>query len=78
MPGTLTKDTLFKSTRSKSESKAATTTSAARAILDAEVAQREAKTARLREAREAMVAKELAEMPVKKATTASAARKKRK
>lgn len=78
MPGMLTKDTLFKSPRSKAENKADTTTSVARAILNAEAAEREAKTVRLREARQAKEAQTTAQLPVKKAarTAKSRARKK--
>lgn len=58
---------LFKPKASKAETKADTTTNAARTIIDAEVEKREAKTARLRQARldrEALAAEEAAqEMP---------------
>lgn len=47
----LTRDTLFKPNKSKSENKADTTTQVARAIMDDETARREAKTERLRAAR---------------------------
>lgn len=47
----LTKDNLFTPPRSKSETKAETTNQAARSIMDVEAKAREAKTARLREAR---------------------------
>ncbi|RCS24706.1 hypothetical protein DUT91_04300 [Phyllobacterium salinisoli] len=52
----ITRDNLFKPTRS--ESKSATTDNAARNILDTETSRREAKTARLKEAR---LAKEAAD-----------------
>lgn len=44
-------EALFRPIRSKAESKHDTTDNAARSIIDAETARREAKTARLREAR---------------------------
>lgn len=47
----LTKDNLFTPSRSKSETKAETTNQAARSIMEVEAKAREAKTARLREAR---------------------------
>lgn len=57
---------VFKPARSKSESKADTTTTAARAILGDEVAKREAKTAKLRAARLAMEEAQAAEAPAPK------------
>lgn len=66
----VTEAALFKPKPSKSESKADTTTSVARAILDEEVAKREAKTAKLRAARLAMEEKQAEEAPVKKAAKA--------
>ncbi|MGY6707306.1 MAG: hypothetical protein ACXIVF_03180 [Rhizobiaceae bacterium] len=65
----LTKDNLFRPTRSKAETKAQTTDNAARAIIDAEVDSREAKTERLRQARlkmEAEQAENLEAAPAKK------------
>lgn len=56
MSNIITEGTLFKPARTATESKADATTNAARAILEDEVARREAKTARLREARLAMEA----------------------
>lgn len=47
----LTKDTLFKPSRSKAETKAEITDRTVRAILDDEEAKRRAKTAKLRAAR---------------------------
>lgn len=54
---------MFKAPRSKAESKADSTDSAARSIINAEVASREAKTAKLREARLAREALELENAP---------------
>ncbi len=54
MTDKLTKDTLFKPTRSKAETKAEITDRTVRAILDDEVAKRRAKTEKLRAARLAM------------------------
>lgn len=51
MKGVPTEHTLFKPSKSKSETKADVTDNAARAIIDDEVARREAKTAKLRRAR---------------------------
>jgi hypothetical protein len=51
MPKTIEARGVFAPTPSRQDSKANTTTSVARAILDTEVKQREAKTARLRELR---------------------------
>lgn len=47
----VTQQNLFRPARSKAESKADTTNNAARAIIDDEAARREAKTAKLRQAR---------------------------
>lgn len=66
MSNIITEATLFKPARTATESKADATTNAARAILDDEVVRREAKTARLREARLAMEA----EAPAKEAPRA--------
>ena len=57
------KEGLFKPLRSKQESKADLTTRTARAMFDAESAARDAKTARLRQARMEKEARELAEQP---------------
>jgi hypothetical protein len=66
-------ESLFKPNRQ--ESKAQTTDTAARAILETEAAKREAKTARLRAARLAMEAGAAAEKPApRKKATAKAAR----
>ncbi|MFC7051081.1 hypothetical protein ACFQI3_00090 [Hansschlegelia quercus] len=64
----LTKETAF-----KPEAKGDATTRAARAIIDGEIAQRDAKTARLRAARLAKEAEDLAAAPpiVPKATKAA-------
>jgi len=56
MTAIITKDNLFRPTRSKAETKAQVTDNAARAIIDAEVDSREAKTERLRQARMKMEA----------------------
>lgn len=65
-----TEHTLFKPPKSKSETKADVTDNAARAIIDDEVARREAKTARLRRARLAQEASSVSEpepaKPIKK------------
>lgn len=73
-------DGIFKPLRSKAETKATTTDNASRQIIDAEAAKREAKTAKLREARLAMEAVQAAEAaanppPAKKPTKAKAAKK---
>jgi len=60
----------------KQESKAQTTDSAARAILDGEVAKREAKTARLRAARLKMESEQPVPEPVVKKPKAVAKKKK--
>jgi hypothetical protein len=70
----LTKETAF-----KPEAKGDATTRAARAIIDGEIAQRDAKTARLRAARLAKEAEDLASAPpvlpkVTKAKAAAAAK----
>ncbi|WEX07855.1 hypothetical protein [Chelativorans sp. AA-79] len=51
MSDVITQHNLFRPTRSKAETKADITDNTARAIIDAEAASREAKTARLRKAR---------------------------
>ena len=66
MTDILTEAALFRPKPSKSESKAEATTNAARAILDDEVARREAKTAKLRAARLAMEEEQAAEASAKK------------
>jgi hypothetical protein len=71
---------IFKPLGSKAESKASATDAASRQIIDAEVAQREAKTAKLREARLAMEARQAAEAqanpaPVKKPARAKVAKR---
>lgn len=71
MTSTLKAESLFRPARSKSESKHEITDSAARSIIDSEAARREAKTARLREARLAMEAQQqelAAEKPAKTKT----------
>lgn len=55
---------LFKSPRSKAETKADVTDNAARAITETEAAKRDAKTAKLREARLAREALEREQAPV--------------
>jgi len=65
MPRGIKSDNFFKPKLSGSESKAQTTTNAARAISDKETAAREQKTERLRAARLAKEA-ELGERPAKK------------
>lgn len=62
----ITRETAFKPTLSKGESKADAISKAALAIIDQEVAAREEKTARLREAR---LAKEAADRAAESATT---------
>lgn len=64
MPKTIEARGVFAPTPSRQDSKANTTTSVARAILETEVKQREAKTARLRELRLKMEAETQPE-PVK-------------
>lgn len=54
---------LFKPSPNRLESKAQTTNSAARAIIDAEATAREAKTAKLRKARLAMEERALLDAP---------------
>lgn len=56
MASSITKDNLFVPAQNKAEAKGDMTTRVATSILDAEVAAREAKTARLRAARLAMEA----------------------
>lgn len=67
MTSTITQSNLFKPRPSKAETKADITDHAARAITDAEIERREAKTAKLRQARlekETMAAaQEIAEAP---------------
>jgi hypothetical protein len=58
MTAIITKDNLFRPTRSKAETKAQVTDNAARAIIDAEADSREAKTERLRKARLKMEAEQ--------------------
>ncbi len=74
MTAIITKDNLFRATRSKAETKAQVTDNAARAIIDAEVDSREAKTERLRQARMKMEADqaETAEAAPAKKTRAKA------
>jgi hypothetical protein len=71
-----TEQTPFKSKPSKSETKADTTTRTAKAIIDDELARREAKTARLRQARIENEIKLAAEPPVKPAPKRAASRAK--
>lgn len=56
MSAVVTKDNLFRPNRSQAEKKADVTNRTARAMIEAEVESREAKTARLRKARLAMEA----------------------
>ncbi len=63
----VTQQNLFRPARSKAESKADTTNNAARAILDDEAARREAKTAKLRQARLESEARAAAAAPAPKA-----------
>ncbi|MCR5858904.1 hypothetical protein [Mesorhizobium sp. J428] len=63
----VTQQNLFRPARSKAESKADTTNNAARAILDDEAARREAKTAKLRQARLESEARSAAAAPTPKA-----------
>ncbi|MFN4272591.1 MAG: hypothetical protein ACK4F5_07245 [Aliihoeflea sp.] len=74
MSAIITKENLFRPTRSKAETKAQITDNAARAIIDAEVDSREAKTERLRKARLKMEAEQAAsaEPPPEKKTRAKA------
>jgi hypothetical protein len=65
MSGIITERNIFKSRPSKAESKAEVTNHTARAIIGAEAARREAKTARLREARLENEATQAAEPPPK-------------
>jgi hypothetical protein len=60
MNSAITKDNLFRPARSKAETKADVTDSTARAIIDAEIESREAKTERLRKARLKMEAEQAA------------------
>lgn len=78
MSAIITKENLFRPTRSKAETKAQITDSAARAIIDAEVDSREAKTERLRKARLKMEAEqaEAAKAAPEKKTTAKTRAKK--
>lgn len=77
MTQTMTKDTLFRPAKSKTESKADATTQAARALIDADRNKRAAKTARLREARLQMEADAPppAEKPVRKTRKAAPKKK---
>ena len=77
MPMELTKDTLFAPKPSKAETKNDITTQVARAIIEDEVAAREAKTRRLRELRLKKEAEELDKPPAKKAASRRATPKKR-
>jgi hypothetical protein len=70
----ITEQSLFKPKASKAETKADTTTNAARTIIDAEAEKREAKTARLRQARldqEALAAEQAAPAKPKRAKVAA-------
>ena len=64
MNKTIETDALFRPLKSKAESKAQTTDSASRAIIEAEASRREAKTAKLRQARLDMEAAEQAAVVV--------------
>ncbi|MCO5159919.1 MAG: hypothetical protein M9939_02195 [Mesorhizobium sp.] len=70
----VTQHNLFRPARSKAESKAQTTDNAARAIIDDEAARREAKTAKLRQARLEQEARAAAEPAPAKAKKAAKAR----
>jgi hypothetical protein len=72
----MTQHNLFKPARSKAESKAQTTDNAARAIIGDEAARREAKTAKLRQARLESEAKAAAEPAPAKAKAKRAAKAK--
>ena len=61
----ITKDNLFRPVPSKAEAKSDVTTRTAKAMIEAETASREAKTARLRKARLAMEAEQPAPPPSK-------------
>ncbi len=63
----ISKDNLFRRLKSKAESKADITNSAARAIIDEQVQARETKTQRLRAARLKMEAEAAARAPAEKA-----------
>lgn len=81
MNQTITEQSIFKPKASKSESKAEITDHAARAIIDDEVARREAKTAKLRQARlelEAKQADEAAAAAKSKTKTPAPARRAKK
>jgi len=65
MAPTLTKDNLFQPPPSKFEAKSDATTRVAKAMIEQEAASREAKTARLREARLAMEASQPEPAPAK-------------
>lgn len=71
MADVITEQDAFKPKLSKSESKHDTTTSAARAIIDAESKRRYEKTERLRAARMAVEATAVEEAPVKKRRVAA-------
>lgn len=71
MADVITEQDAFKPKLSKSESKHDMTTSAARAIIDAESKRRLEKTARLRAARMAVEATVVAEVPAKKRRAAT-------
>lgn len=75
MSDTITEAARFRPSRSKSESKADTTTAVARAILDDEVSRREAKTAKLRAARLAVEEIDAAAAAAAKPAKTTAARK---
>jgi hypothetical protein len=60
MTGTINKDNLFMAVRSKAGAQVDSTTRNVRAIVEAEAKQREAKTAKLRQARLARDARETA------------------
>lgn len=72
MNGIVTQHNLFRPAKSKADTKADLTDQTARAIVDAEVDRREAKTARLRQARLEMEAKALEEPPPAKPPRAKA------
>ena len=75
MTDTITKENLFRPTPSRAQSKADLTNSTARAIIKAEVDEREAKTNRLRQARLEMEARQPAPAPAKARAPKRAAKK---
>jgi hypothetical protein len=72
MNATVTKDNLFRPAPSRAETKSEITTRTAKAMIDADVNSREAKTARLRKARLAMEASQPEPEPAKPRRKAAA------